>query len=31
MAITDAGDSIAVWGEGYSYNGPGGTWFNRQR
>jgi hypothetical protein len=31
MAVTSAGDSIAVWGEGYSYNGPGGTWFNVQR
>jgi len=30
MAITSAGKSIAIWGEGASYNGPGGVWFNRQ-
>jgi hypothetical protein len=30
MAITSAGKSIAVWGEGYSWTGPGGVWFNRQ-
>ena len=30
-AITSSGATIAVWGEGYSYNGPGGTWFNLQR
>ncbi len=30
MAITSAGKSIAVWGEGYSWTGPGGAWFNRQ-
>jgi hypothetical protein len=30
MAITSAGKTIAVWGEGASYSGPGGVWFNRQ-
>jgi hypothetical protein len=30
MAITSAGKSIAIWGEGSSYTGPGGVWFNRQ-
>jgi hypothetical protein len=31
MSVTSAGKSIAVWGEGFSYLGPGGTWFNVQR
>ena len=31
IAITSAGKTIAVWGEGMSYLGPGGVWFNRQR
>jgi hypothetical protein len=30
IAITNTGKSIAVWGEGISYTGPGGIWFNRQ-
>ena len=30
MAITNTGKSIAIWGEGLSYTGPGGVWFNRQ-
>ncbi len=30
MAITSAGRTIAVWGEGFSWTGPGGAWFNRQ-
>jgi hypothetical protein len=30
MAITNTGKSIAIWGEGASYNGPGGVWLNRQ-
>jgi hypothetical protein len=30
MAITSTGKSLAVWGEGSSYDGPGGVWFNRQ-
>jgi hypothetical protein len=24
------GKSFAAWGEGISYTGPGGVWFNRQ-
>ena len=31
IAITNSGRSIATWGEGLSYAGPGGVWFNRQR
>jgi hypothetical protein len=31
IAITSAGKTIAVWGEGASYQGPGGVWFNRQQ
>ncbi len=31
IAITSTGDTVAVWGEGKSYYGPGGVWFNRQR
>ncbi|MFL5681407.1 MAG: sialidase family protein, partial [Chloroflexota bacterium] len=30
IAITNAGKTIAIWGEGFSYSGPGGVWFNRQ-
>jgi hypothetical protein len=30
MAITNTGKSIAIWGEGDSYYGPGGVWFNRE-
>lgn len=30
MAITSGGKTVAVWGEGPSYLGPGGVWFNRQ-
>jgi hypothetical protein len=30
LAITSAGKSIAVWGEGTSYDGPGGVWYNRE-
>jgi hypothetical protein len=30
IAITSRGDTIAVWGEGFSWLGPGGVWFNRQ-
>ncbi|HET7472668.1 MAG TPA: sialidase family protein [Candidatus Limnocylindrales bacterium] len=30
IAITNTGKSIAIWGEGISYTGPGGVWFNRQ-
>jgi hypothetical protein len=28
--ITDSGKTVAAWGEGPSYAGPGGIWFNRQ-
>jgi hypothetical protein len=31
IAVTSAGKTIAVWGEGLSYTGPGGTWFNVQK
>jgi hypothetical protein len=30
LGITSTGKSIAAWGEGTSYDGPGGVWFNRQ-
>jgi Neuraminidase (sialidase) len=30
IAITNGGKTIAIWGEGDSYTGPGGVWFNRQ-
>src|SRR5512132_1374683 len=30
IAITSAGTTIATWGEGLSWTGPGGVWFNRQ-
>jgi len=29
--VTSAGKTFATWGEGFSYTGPGGTWFNVQR
>ena len=29
--VTSTGKTIATWGEGFSYTGPGGTWFNIQR
>jgi hypothetical protein len=28
VAVTNTGATIAVWGEGTSYNGPGGTWYD---
>ncbi len=31
IAVTDRGLTVAVWGEGSSYAGPGGVWFNRER
>jgi hypothetical protein len=31
MAITRTGKTIAAWGEGISYTGPGGVWVNRER
>ena len=30
VAQLSAGKTIAVWGEGFSWTGPGGVWFNRQ-
>lgn len=30
IAITSTGKTIAVWGEGFSWDGPGGAWFNHQ-
>jgi len=30
ITITNTGKTIATWGEGNSYTGPGGTWVNRQ-
>jgi hypothetical protein len=30
VAITSAGKTIAIWGEGFSWTGPGGSWFNFQ-
>jgi hypothetical protein len=30
MGITSTGKTIAAWGEGNSYLGPGGVWVNRQ-
>ena len=29
VAIDSAGQTQAVWGEGFSWTGPGGTWHNR--
>ena len=29
--VTNVGKTVAAWGEGFSYTGPGGTWFNVQR
>jgi BNR repeat-like domain len=31
LAIVAEGATFAAWGEGSSYFGPGGTWFNRTR
>ncbi len=30
IAVTSTGKTIAIWGEGASYSGPGGVWFNRE-
>ena len=30
IAITNTGKSLAAWGEGSSYTGPGGVWINRE-
>jgi hypothetical protein len=31
IAVTNASKTVVVWGEGPSYLGPGGVWFNRER
>jgi hypothetical protein len=31
LAIIEDGATFGVWGEGVSYEGPGGTWYNRTR
>ena len=31
MSITNQGKTIATWGEGISYTGPGGVWVNREQ
>jgi hypothetical protein len=31
IAVTNTGKTVAVWGEGLSYTGPGGSWFNIQK
>ena len=31
IAVTNTDKTIAVWGEGFSYIGPGGTWFALQK
>jgi len=31
IAVTSEGKTVTVWGEGPSYFGPGGIWFNRER
>jgi hypothetical protein len=31
IAVTNTGKTFATWGEGFSYTGPGGTWFNLER
>jgi NAD(P)-dependent dehydrogenase (short-subunit alcohol dehydrogenase family) len=30
LVADEVGAAIAVWGEGFSWNGPGGVWLNRQ-
>jgi hypothetical protein len=30
IGITSTGKTLAAWGEGTSYDGPGGVWYNRQ-
>ena len=31
LAIIENDQTLVVWGEGVSYEGPGGTWYNRTR
>lgn len=26
IAVTNTGKTVAIWGEGFSYTGPGGSW-----
>jgi hypothetical protein len=30
IGVTNTGKTIAIWGEGLSWTGPGGVWLNRQ-
>jgi len=30
MAVNSSGDTVAAWGEGFSYTGPGNIWFAKQ-
>jgi hypothetical protein len=30
IAIASTRKTIALWGDGFSWTGPGGSWFNRQ-
>jgi hypothetical protein len=31
IGVTNTGKTFAAWGEGFSWSGPGGVWFNLQR
>jgi hypothetical protein len=31
IAVTSTGETVATWGEGASFAGPGGAWFARQK
>ena len=31
IAVTNTGKTVAAWGKGFFYTGPGGTWVNVQR
>ena len=31
IAVTNTGDTFAVWGEGFGWTGPGGTWYAHGR
>ncbi len=30
IGVTNTGKTFAIWGEGYSWVGPGGVWYNLQ-
>lgn len=30
IGVTNRGKTVTVWGEGFSWTGPGGVWFNRE-